>query len=158
MPEIAFVEIDGVEEEDYFSNVKGQEGKLLVLQFDHDVSKEVDPLDCCKVRSDRHHGQASILTYQGKSTPELNKLLCEGGTVPQIQIKWYRQPDGSSGDPEHYFTHTFKDCIVTAVRPAMSNALSGGDSGHMLTFTFGYKQLTWTSETGGTEFSDEVRQ
>ena len=79
MPEIAFVEIDGVEEEEYFSNVKDQEGKLLVLQFDHDVSKEVDPLDCSKVRSDRHHGAASILTYQGKSTPELNKLLCEGG-------------------------------------------------------------------------------
>ena len=120
MPEIAFVEIDGVEEEEYFSNVKGQEGKLLVLQFDHDVSKEVDPLDCSKVRSDRHHGAASILTYQGKSTPELNKLLCEGGTIGQIQIKWYRQPEGSSGNPEHYFTHTFKDCIITAVRPAMS--------------------------------------
>lgn len=154
MPEIAFIKFDGIDAE---SNVKGHDGEADVLQFDHSVSKEVDPLDCSKVRSDRRHGTASIVKYMDKATPLLHQALCQGKTIDKITIKWFRQPAEGSGEPEHYFTHTFDKCIVTSVRPSMSNALDGGRSGHMETIEWGYRQLEWTSETGGTTFADEVR-
>ncbi|QDU61517.1 Major exported protein [Planctomycetes bacterium Pan216] len=154
MPEIAFCTIEGVEGE---SNVKDQEGNIDVLQFDHDVSKDVDPLDCSKVRSDRRHSSASFIKYMDKATPVLFQKLVQGETIPSIEIKWYRQPADGSAEPEHYFTHKFESCIITSVRPSMSNALEGGPSGHHECVEFGYRQLTWTSETGGTEFTDEIR-
>ena len=157
MPEVAFMKIDGVDGE---CNVKDHKDEIEVLEFNHAVSKEVDPLDCSKVRSDRRHGQASVVKLFDKATPLLHQKLCEGSTIDQIEIKWYRQPEGGGSDPEHYFTHTFKNCIITSVEPNMPNALdpTKKEFGHMEKVEWGYKQLTWTSESGGTEFSDEVRE
>ncbi|MBX9652009.1 type VI secretion system tube protein Hcp [bacterium] len=138
-------------------NMKGQEGAIEVRAFQHDVSKQVDPLDCSKVRSDRHHGSVTITTDLDKSFPLLMKALCEGATLNEIKVKWYRQPPEGGNEPEHYFTHTFTKCIVTSVRPIMRSATDGGRTGHMFAFEFGYRQITWTSEVGGTEFLDEVR-
>ncbi len=157
MPEIGFMKIDGIDGE---SNVKDHDGEIEVLAFNHELTKEVDPLDCSKVRSDRHHGMASIVKMFDKATPLLHQKLCEGGTIDQIEIKWYRQPEGGGSDPEHYFTHKFVDCIITRMEPYVPNALdpSFRDQGHMEKVSWGYKQLTWTSESGGTEFTDEVRE
>ena len=155
MPEVGYMVVDDIDGE---SNIKDHEDEIEVLQFDHEVNKAVDPLDCSKVTGDRRHGTVQVTKIYDKATPLLNQKLCEGGTIGQIEIKWFRQPaDGS--DPEHYFTHTFKDCIVTGVRPWMPNALdpSMNSYKHMEVLTFGYKQVTWKSETGGTEFADEVR-
>ena len=156
MPEIAYMTIDDIDGE---SNVKDHKDEIEVLAFDHKVSKEVDPLDCSKVRSDRRHGQASVIKLFDKATPLLHQKLCEGGTIDNIEIKWYRQPDGGGSDPEHYFTHTFEKCIITSVIPNMPNALDPEKKkfGHMETVEWGYQQLTWKSETGGTEFTDDVR-
>ncbi|QDU61519.1 Major exported protein [Planctomycetes bacterium Pan216] len=154
MPEVSFMYIEGIEGE---SNHKDHEGAIDVLQYDHQVSKEVDPLDCSKVRSDRHHGSVSVLKYMDKASPDLAKSLVQGATIPSIEIKWYRQPADGDTEPEHYFTIKFSDVIVTSYRPSMSNALDGGRSGHLECMEFGYREVTWTSETGGTEFTDEVR-
>ena len=157
MPEIAFMTVDDIDGE---SNVANQSDKIEVLAFDHEVIKEVDPLDCSVVVSDRRHGQATVLKRFDKASPLLNQKLCEGGTIPEIMIEWYRQPEGGGSDPEHYFTHTFNDCIITRVEPYMPNALDPvfAQQGHMEKVTWGYKQVTWKSETGSTEFTDEVRE
>lgn len=156
MPEIGFLfcEIEGE------SNVKGQDKAIEVIQFDHSVKKDVDPLDCSKVKSDRRHGEASVVKYFDKASPLLAQKLCEGGTIPEIKIKWFRQPEGGGSDAEHYFTHTFTDCIITRLEPHVPSALDPTKDkyGHMEQVHWGYKQLTWTSETGGTEYTDEVRQ
>lgn len=154
MAEVAFCYVDGIEGE---CNVQGQEGAIEVRGFQHDVSKQVDPLDCSKVRSDRHHGTATLLTDLDKSFPLLMKALVQGETINKIEVKWYRQPPEGGSEPEHYFTHTFDKCIVTSVRPLMKSATDRGASGHMFSFEFGYRQITWTSVVGGTEFMDEVR-
>jgi len=157
MPEIAFMFVDGIDGE---SNVKNQDKAIEVLAFDHEVAKEVDPLDCSKVKSDRRHGVATVTKNFDKATPLLHQKLCEGGTIGKIEIKWYRQPQGGGSDPEHYFTHTFTDCIITRLQPQMHNALDpmAREYGHMELMSWGYKQLAWKSESGGTEYTDEVRQ
>ena len=154
MAEVSFCYIDGIEGE---CNVAGQEGSVEVRAFNHDVRVQVDPLDCSKVRSNRMHGTAALTTDLDKSFPLLMQKLCTGQTVDSISIKWYRQPPEGGEDQEHYFTHKFDKCIVTSVRPLMKSATDGGRTGHMFSFEFGYRQCTWTSETGGTEFLDEVR-
>ncbi|MCP5069579.1 MAG: type VI secretion system tube protein Hcp [bacterium] len=157
MPEIAFMFVDGIDGE---SNVQNQDKAIEVLTFDHEVVKEVDPLDCSKVKSDRRHGVANVTKYFDKATPLLHMKLCEGGSIKKIEIKWFRQPEGGGSDPEHYFTHTFLDCIVTSLKPHMDNALdpTKKEFGHMELMSWGYKQLTWKSVTGGTEFADKIRQ
>ena len=154
MAEVAYCYIDGIEGE---CNIKGQEGAVEVRAFHHEVAKQVDPLDNSKVRSDRHHGTVTITTDLDKSFPLLMKALCNGETIANIEVKWFRQPPEGGSDPEHYFTHKFDKVIVTGVRPLMKSATEQGRSGHRFSFDFGYRQITWTSETGGTEFLDEQR-
>ncbi len=156
MPEVAFMKVDGIAGE---SNVKNQKDMIEVLAFSHEVSKEVDPLDCRKPKGDRRHKQFEVVKIYDKASPLLAQALCQGKKVNQVEIKWFRaDPDGGS-DPQHYFTHTFVDCIVTSVRLWMPNALDGAtrNFGHMESVAFGYGQITWKSETGGTEFKDDVR-
>lgn len=156
MPEVAFMKIDGIDGE---SNVKNQKNMVEVLGFSHEVSKEVDPLDCRQVRSDRRHRQFEVVKRFDKATPLSAQAVCQGKKINQVEIKWYRQPADGGSDPEHYFTHTFKDVIITSIRHWMPNVLDGSkkELGHMETVSFGYGQLTWKSETGGTEFQDDVR-
>lgn len=154
MAEVAYCEIAGIPGE---CNVSGQEGKVEVRAFHHEVSKQVDPLDNSKVRSDRHHGSVTITTDLDKSFPPLMQKLCQGETVDQIEVKWYRQPAEGSATPEHYFTHTFKKCIVTGVRPLMKSATEMGRTGHMFSFDFGYRQIIWDAPVGGTNFEDAQR-
>jgi type VI secretion system secreted protein Hcp len=154
MAEVAFCYIDGIEGE---CNKQGHTGAVEVRAFHHEVAKQVDPLDNSKVRSDRHHGSVTITTDLDKSFPLLMKALCNGETINQIKVEWYRQPAEGASEPEHYFTHTFSKCIITGVRPLMKSATEQGRTGHMFSFDFGYRQVTWTSETGGTEFLDEQR-
>ncbi len=157
MPEVAYMTIDGIQGE---STAKGQKNNIDVLAFNHSVYKEVDPLDCSKVRSDRRHASVQIVKQFDKATPLIFQKLCQGGTISKIEIKWYRQPKGSGSSPEHYFTCTYKDCIFTRVEPFMPNALDPAtrEYGHMEKVTFGYREVTWKSETGGTEFADDMRQ
>jgi type VI secretion system Hcp family effector len=75
----------------------------------------------------------------------------------KVEVKWYRQPPEGGTEPEHYFTHLFEKCIVTSVRPLMKSATDGGRTGHMFSFEFGYRNITWTSVVGGTEFQDSIR-
>jgi len=157
MPEIAFMEVSNDIKGE--SNVKDQSDKIEVLSFSHEVSKEVDPLDCRRVRGDRRHHVFEVVKSYDKATPMLAQFLCQGKKIDTVTIRWFRaDPDG--GDkPQHYFTHTFTDCIVTSVRPWMPNALDSStrNFGHMEAVTFGYGQISWKSETGGTEFKDDVR-
>jgi type VI secretion system secreted protein Hcp len=155
MAEVSFMKIDGIDGE---SKIKGQDAKIDVLEFEHEVSKAVDPLNCARVTSDRHHGKVKIVKTFDKASPLIYQKLCQGGTISEIKIEWFRQPASGGSDPEHYFTHTFKDCIITAVRPYMRNVRDSqyDKFGHMECVEWGYKQVTWTSETGGTEFVDET--
>lgn len=156
MPEIGFMKIDGIDGE---SNVKNQKNMIEVLGFSHEVSKEVDPLDCRKVRGDRRHRTFEVVKSFDKATPLIAQAVCQGKKIKNVEIKWYRQPADGGSDPEHYFTQKFEDVIVTGIRPWVPNALDGATKtfGHMESVTFGYGQVTWKSETGGTEFKDDLR-
>lgn len=157
MPEISFMTVTDIDGE---SNVQDQSDKIEVICFSHEVSKETNPLDCSVVVQDRRHGAATVLKRFDKASPLLNQKLCEGGTIDEIKIEWYRQPDGGGSDPEHYYTHTFVDCIITKMEACMPNALDPlfDRQGHMERVSWGYRELTWKSETGSTEFADQVRE
>lgn len=158
MKEGAFLETSGPKLEGG-CNYEGQEGKIEVLKFNHWLLRPTDINDVTRATGERQHGHVTILKDVDKSSPLLIKALCEGQLIESIKIEWYRQPKEGSTDAEHAYTHEFKKCMVTSIRPQMEGG-TGGGSGHAWqeVVEFGYQQGTWTYEDGGIEFTDEVRK
>lgn len=154
MAEVAFCAIDGIRGD---CNVAGQEGTLEVREFKYCVESEVDPLDCSRVVGKRRHGQVFIRTFLDQSYPLLLQALVESRTIDIIVVDWYRQPEDGSSDPEHYFEIEFEKCVIISISPLMSDATKGDSTGHCFNLTFGFRQVTCESITGGTTATDDFR-
>lgn len=167
MPTPAYLSITGVTQgpitqgaftEESVGNVyqEGHEDEVLVEAFDHTVTVPTDP-QSGQPTGQRVHKPLTVTKVFDKSSPLLYNALTSGERLTECKLKWYRT--STSGQPEHYFTITLEDAIITNIHAHMPNCQDPGHSHftHLETISFSYRKITWTHEVGGTEGSDDWR-
>ena len=150
MPIPAYGELDGIEGS---STVKGREGMVEILGFDHHVYIPVDVKDST-ASGMRRHEQITILCNFGKHTPKCYDALWNGKVIPTIKIHWYMIDN--MGQETEYFTHTCENCRITSMKPWMPNVDDAATERykHMDEVSFRYEKITVTFVDGNIEASD----
>ncbi len=100
------------------TKVKGREGMVEVLGFEHHTYIPVDVKDAT-ASSTRRHEQVTLLKNYDKASPKLYEYLWNGKVVPKVEIHWYMID--SSGKETEYFTHTLDNVRVVSMKPWMPN-------------------------------------
>ncbi len=100
------------------SEVKDREGTVEVLSFQYGVELPVDRFNGV-TNGTRQHLMATITKSFDASTPVLFQAACDGRTLKQATIRWYRiNPDGKE---EEYFSHHLEDVKVVSFHQQLNH-------------------------------------
>ena len=129
------------------NTVKGREDSSEVIAFDHDIRIPVDQ-HRGTISGKRQHNAAVITKEQDTATPLLQKALCEGDTLDELRVEWYRIND--QGIEELYFTHTLKNVKVTQMETDLPNVKDPEKERltHLEKVSLVYEQIEWKHEDG----------
>lgn len=100
------------------SRVTLREGAIEMQSFHHGVHIPYDHT-FGKLTGTRVHDQLSFTKEFDKATPYLNRAVCQGETLKQAIIKWYRIND--AGLEEEFMHIILENVKVVAVTPVMHN-------------------------------------
>lgn len=132
---------------------KGREDSSVVIEFDHKVYSPVDT-QRGSVSGARVHAPLVIVKEVDKATPVLYQAACEGKTLPEFKVQWYRiSPDGKE---EPYFEHTLKNVKVASVEMLLPNTKDPAKEKqvHLERLEVLYEQVSWAYLDGQIEFID----
>ena len=147
----AYMTIEGIPGS---AQVEGREDTIEVLEFDHCVYLPIDR-DDGTISGTRKHGAITVHKAFDKSSAELFKKVCTGGTVNTIEIKWYQTTD--AGVEEEYFSHTLENCRISSVRSYMHNVKDPTKETfvHQEEVSIRYEKITWLFKEGNLQHTDE---
>ena len=150
MPLPAYMKLQGIEGG---SKVQGREGTCEVLGFHHEVYMPTDRKDGTSTGTRIHKGLSVIKNFD-KASPDLYKRLCNGQTVPSVEIWWYKIED--DGTEKKYFVHKMTNARIISMRPYMPDIdnPSNEQYKHMEEVTFRYDKIQWEFTEGGMMFED----
>ena len=133
--------------------IKGREGSIEVLAFEHDIYIPTDP-DTGTLTATRKHDAIQVTKAFGPESPELYKACCDGKTLQKIIIKWY-QVD-ANGKEQEYFTHTLDNVKVVEVSPVLHHVKDKENERHTHEelVAFRYEKITWLHHDGNIQAFD----
>ncbi|MBW3001311.1 type VI secretion system tube protein Hcp [Candidatus Woesearchaeota archaeon] len=133
----------------------GKEGSVKDIGFSHEVYLPYDE-ETGKITGSRRHRHLTITKNFDKSSPLLYQALCQGTSLPFVEIKWYRIDNQAM--EEHYFTMYLQDVIIVSIKPWMPNTDNPANQYFkpMEDVSFLYRDITWTwiptnSSSNGTQ-------
>jgi len=138
-------------------DVAGRENSVEVLAFDHEVRIPTDT-DTGKLTGTRKHESIRIVKAFDASSPYLYKAVCEGQSLKEIEIKWYRIDD--TGTETEYFNHKLEGVKICSVKPQMHNVKDPAKERyvHLEEVQIRYQKITWTYIDGNLTFSDSWKE
>jgi len=130
------------------SNTKGgREGSSAVIEFNHQV---YSPTDAQRgiVSGARVHKAVEFIKEIDTASASLYKACCNGETLDEIKIEWFRI--NKTGQEEVYFTHTLTNVKVAAVEQILPNTKdpSKEQYRHLERLSLLYEQINWKHEEG----------
>ena len=146
----AYMKIEGIPGS---VQVKDRVDTIEILQFDHKVYLPIDK-DDGSITGTRKHGAIILHKAFDKSSAELYKKVCIGENIPSIKIDWYEITP--QGQEEVYYTHTLKNCKISAMRSYMHNVQDPSKETfvHQEEICVRYEEITWTFVEGNRQHTD----
>jgi len=123
-----------------------------VIEFDHSVYSPTDKQRGI-VSGARVHGNVELIKEIDTASANLYKACCNGETLDELKILWYRI--NPTGQEEVYFTHTLTKVKVAAVEQILPNTKdpSKEQYRHLERLKLLYEKINWKHEDGY-EFED----
>lgn len=133
--------------------VKGREGSVEIFEFHYGVSMPVDKFNG-STNGTRQHDTVTITKPYDPTSPVLFKAACDGKTLKQVAVKWYRINE--NGREEEYFTHELDDVKVVSYRQQLRHTKDANYDNHVhedvVKLRFG--KITIKHHDGNIEHSD----
>jgi type VI secretion system secreted protein Hcp len=145
-----YAKLDGIEGS---CQVKGREGTIEVLAYEHTVEIPVDVKDATATGTRRH--EAIKLTANiDKATTGLMKSVCTSQEIPTAALAFYMIND--KGQQINYYNIKLEGVRVTSAKMWFPNVDDAPTKTykHLMTYELRYKKITWTYTDGNLEFSD----
>lgn len=133
--------------------VANREGMCEIMKFDHNVRIPVDKMSG-ELTGIRQHQPAAIVKPYDKATPLLFDALCNGETLQEVIIHWYKIDE--AGKEVEYFTHTLKSAKISDMNSFMYNTKDPTKEQftHMEKVSLLYEEITWKFLDGNIEYTD----
>ena len=133
--------------------VPAQEDSIQVQAFEQTIHLPTVPANG-KASGPRVHKGVKITKVFDKSSPLLYQALCQGEQIVNLEIQWYRI--NSAGEPEHYYTHTLSDAVITRIDAYMPDCQDPKNDPytHMEDIWVSYKAIEVAHEVCGTAGMD----
>lgn len=130
------------------SNTKGgRDTSSAVIEFDHQV---YSPTDAQRgiVSGARVHGAVEVLKEIDTASANLYKACCNGETLDELKVEWYRI--NPTGQEELYFTHTLTNVKVASVEQILPNTKDKAKEQyrHLERLKLLYEKINWKHEEG----------
>lgn len=125
----------------------GHEDSILIESFNYGSSVPTDTNG--RITGTRVHESISIIKPIDRTTPLLFEALNKGETLTTIELKLYRT--SYEGKPEHYFTITLTDAIISDIH--VENSLNDVEE-HI---DFRYRKIDLRHEVSATSSFDDLR-
>ena len=154
MPIPVYVKFDGIEGS---CQVKGREGTVEVLEFDHTVDIPVDVKDATATGT-RRHGAVTLTANVDKATSNMYEAVCTSKAIKSVEMDFYMI--GDDGKQKKYYTVKLENARPTKVRlwfPNVDDAPTKTYK-HMVTYELRYEKITWTFTDGNLEFADAWKE
>lgn len=139
------------------SRVTLRYGAIEMQSFHHGVHIAYDHT-FGKLTGTRVHDQLSFTKEFDKATPYLNRAVCQGETLKQAIIKWYRIDD--AGLEEEFMHIILENVKVVAVTPVMHNFKNTGGqiNNPAESVSLAYETITWRYLDGNIAYTDAWNQ
>lgn len=108
--------------------VKGREGSIEIFAFKYGVSIPVDKFNG-STNGTRQHDTVILTKPYDPTSPILFKAACDGKTLKEVCIKWYRINE--NGKEEEYFSHQLEQVKVVAYRQQLLHTKSEDNNAHV---------------------------
>ncbi len=154
MPIPCYAKFDGI---DGSSEVKGREGTVEVLAFEHLVEVPVDVKDATATGT-RRHGAVQLTADIDKATTGLIECTCSSKAIPTVEIDFYMI--GDDGKQTKYYSVKLENSRVTSAKMWFPNVDDAPTKSykHLMTYDLRYEKITWTFLDGNLEFSDAWKE
>lgn len=133
--------------------VKGREGSVEIFQFNYGVSMPVDKFNGA-TNGTRQHDTVTLTKPYDPTSPVLFKAACDGKTLKQVVVKWYRINE--NGKEDEYFSHVLDDVKVVSYRQQLLHTKDENNNAHVhedvVSLRFG--KLVMKHHDGNIEHSD----
>lgn len=133
--------------------VAGREGMCEVMEFDHNVRIPTDQ-QSGDLTGVRQHQPATIVKPYDKASPLLFDALCNGESLQEVIIHWYKID--KTGSEVEYFTHTLEEAKISDMQSFMPNTKDPTKEQftHMEKVSILYGKITWLYQDGNVEYTD----
>jgi len=130
------------------------EDTIQILAFEQVIHLPTVPFHG-KPSGPRVHKGIKITKVFDQSSPMLYQALCNGEQITELEIEWYRI--GAEGEPEHYYTHTISNAVITRIEAYMPDCQDPKNDmfTHMENIWINYKGIEVAHEISGTAGADE---
>lgn len=133
--------------------VQGREGSIEIFQFSYGVSMPVDKFNG-STNGTRQHDTVNMTKPYDPTSPILFKAACDGKTLKQVIVKWYRINE--NGKEEEYFTHSLEDVKVVSYQQQLLHTKDemNNDHVHEDVIQLRFAKITIKHHDGNIEHSD----
>lgn len=133
--------------------VKGREGSIEVLAYDHGVLLPTDD-NTGKITGSRIHDPFRLTKATDDSSPVLNRAVASAQSLVSAEIKLYRSND--AGQEEEYYNFFMEDVKIVSVNSQMPNVKDPEKQkyGHQEHLELRYEKITWKFVEGNIISSD----
>ncbi|MBM48246.1 MAG: type VI secretion system tube protein Hcp [Roseibacillus sp.] len=124
-----------------------------VIEFEHEVYIPTDR-QTGKPTGVRMHNPVQIVKAYDQASPLLFEACCNGTTLEEVTIKWYRID--ALGAQEEYFNHVLERVRVCKIESYMPNTKDPTKESltHLEKVSLMYDKITWTYVDGSIETTD----
>ncbi len=122
--------------------IQGREHSAEVVDFHHEIRIPSDA-DTGKLTGTRKHEPLTVIKEFCSASPILAKACCDGKTLQEVKISWYRIND--AGTEEEYFRHTLTGVKVVSFKPIVHDVKAKAKEkyGHLEQIQFRYQTIRW---------------
>src|SRR5580765_5644874 len=122
--------------------IKGREGMVEMLSFDHNVSIPTDTYNGT-LTGTRKHDAIEFQKKFDKATVYFNKAVCRGQTLQKVVIHWYDIND--NGSEQEYFRHELENVKLVSVAPVTHNVkdIDKERYPHLESVSLRYEKIKW---------------
>jgi type VI secretion system secreted protein Hcp len=124
------------------STVKGREGNIEIMQFDHSIRKPTDQFTG-QPTGLRVHSPVVLWKAMDQASPILYQVLCTGETLTEVDIKFY-ETDPAGGEKQR-FDIKLENAHVTEMKTFMPSTKDSGREhfAYHESVSLVYERITW---------------
>lgn len=132
---------------------ENREGSCEIMEFDHNVRIPMDS-QTGGLTGVRQHKPAVLTKEYDRASPLLYKALCNGESLQEVKIHWYRID--KTGTEVEYFRHTLEDAKIANMEAYMPHTKDPQKEQytHMEKIHVLYGKITWLYVDGNIEYMD----